>query len=134
MERLTMKNSDGTYSQPTHLTFEKMFYKLAEFEDFMEEICCEDLEELKELLMANAELVKSVSSLDANYICKCLLEYPTFQKENQALKDRWQKLKDDLMLYYTVGSTSGAYGYDVYKTIFNKMQELENGGNNEKNN
>lgn len=50
-------------------------------------------------------------------------------RENQALKDRWDKLKDDLMLYYTVGSTSGSYGYDVYKAIFDKMQELEKGEN-----
>lgn len=47
MERLTIKNSDGTYSQPTHTTFEKMFYKLAEFEDFMEIFGFEDLEDLE---------------------------------------------------------------------------------------
>ena len=47
MNRLTIKNSDGSYSQPTHTTFEKMFYKLAEFEDFMEENGFEDLEDLE---------------------------------------------------------------------------------------
>ena len=36
MKRLTIKNSDGTYSQPTDLTFEKVFYKLAELEDKIE--------------------------------------------------------------------------------------------------
>ena len=50
MERLTMKNSDGTYSQPTHTTFEKMFYKLAEFEDFMEENEWDSIEEMKSAL------------------------------------------------------------------------------------
>ena len=36
-KRLTIKNSDGTYSQPTGLTFEKTFYKLAELEDKIEQ-------------------------------------------------------------------------------------------------
>ena len=35
-KRLTIKNSDGTYSQPTDLTFEKAFYRLAELEDKIE--------------------------------------------------------------------------------------------------
>ena len=35
-KRLTIKNSDGTYSQPTDLTFEKAFYRLAELEDKLE--------------------------------------------------------------------------------------------------
>lgn len=37
MDRLTLRNSDGTYSQPTSLTFEKLFYKLAEYEDLEEQ-------------------------------------------------------------------------------------------------
>ena len=69
MERLTIKNSDGTYSQPTHTTFEKMFYKLAEFEDFMEEVGAESLDELE----------------------NCIVD---LKQETQALKDRWQKLKE----------------------------------------
>lgn len=179
MERLTMKNSDGTYSQPTHLTFEKMFYKLAEFEDFMENLGLEDLEELEHIIgyprfidgydennnpINKVEFVTYIESfrelLEEKKLFKDAIEelletnnhikgvsdkyYKSYNekfnrvlelaKENQALKDRWQQLKDDLMLYYTVGSTSGAYGYDVYKTIFNKMQELEKGEMDEKNN
>lgn len=53
------------------------------------------------------------------------------QEENQKLKDRWQKLQDDLMLFYTVGNTSDSYGYDVYKSIFDRMKELEKEKNNE---
>ena len=52
-------------------------------------------------------------------------ETEKLKQENQQLKDRWQKLKDDLMLFYTVGNTSGSYGYNVYKSIFDKMEELE---------
>lgn len=33
MNRLTMRNSDGTVSQPTDTTVESVFYKLAEYED-----------------------------------------------------------------------------------------------------
>lgn len=33
MERLTIRNTDGSVSQPTHSTFEKVFIRLAEYED-----------------------------------------------------------------------------------------------------
>lgn len=79
MERLTIRNSDGTYSQPTHITFEKMFYKLAEFEDFMEEQGFEDLETFKMAI----KLMQSMNSVGVKYCA-----------ENQKLKDRWQKLKE----------------------------------------
>lgn len=35
-ERLTIRNSDGSVSQPTHSTFEKVFNRLAELEDKIE--------------------------------------------------------------------------------------------------
>lgn len=35
-KRLTIRNSDGSVSQPTHSTFEKVFNRLAELEDKME--------------------------------------------------------------------------------------------------
>lgn len=33
MERLTIRNSDGTVSQPTGTTVEAAFYRLADYED-----------------------------------------------------------------------------------------------------
>ena len=33
MKRLTIRNSDGSVSQPTNSTFEKVFIRLAEYED-----------------------------------------------------------------------------------------------------
>ena len=33
MKRLTIRNTDGTVSQPTSSTFEVVFYRLAEYED-----------------------------------------------------------------------------------------------------
>ena len=48
MARLTIKNSDGTYSQPTDTTFEKVFNKLAQFEDILEkyDLKVEELDKL----------------------------------------------------------------------------------------
>lgn len=37
MNRLTIRNSDGSVSQPTHSTFEKVFNRLAEYEDAEEQ-------------------------------------------------------------------------------------------------
>lgn len=78
----------------------KAIDKLAEFEDFMEEVGAESLNELE----------------------TCIVD---LKQENQALKDRWQELKDLLMLFYTVGKTSGVNGFEVYNAILDKMQELE---------
>lgn len=50
MERLTIKNSDGSYSQPTHATFEKLFYKVADLEDIMEKCNIESMKELEDRL------------------------------------------------------------------------------------
>ena len=46
-ERLTIKNSDNTYSQPTDTTFEMVFNKLGELEDIMEKYGIESVEELE---------------------------------------------------------------------------------------
>ena len=45
-ERLTIKNSDGTYSQPTDTTFEMVFNKLGRLEDILEKYGIESVEEL----------------------------------------------------------------------------------------
>lgn len=49
-ERLTIKNSDGTYSQPTDTTFEKVFNKLAQLEDILEKYNIESVAELDKTL------------------------------------------------------------------------------------
>lgn len=48
-KRLTIRNSDGSVSQPTHSTFEKVFNRLAELEDKIEngtliELPCKDMD------------------------------------------------------------------------------------------
>lgn len=79
----------------------KAIDKLAEFEDFMEEVGAESLDELENCIVG-------------------------LKQENQALKNRWQELKDLLMLFYTVGKTSGVNGFEVYNDILDKMQGFEN--------
>ena len=45
-ERLTIKNSDNTYSHPTDTTFEMVFNKLGELEDIFEKYGIESVKEL----------------------------------------------------------------------------------------
>ncbi len=56
MERITIRNSDGSVSQPTHTTFEKIFNRLAEYEDT--EMTPDEIEEMKiDLCSAESELL-----------------------------------------------------------------------------
>ena len=45
VNRLTIRNSDGSVSQPTHTTFEAVFNRLAEYEDT--ELTPQEIEKLK---------------------------------------------------------------------------------------
>ena len=57
MERLTIKNSDGSYSQPTDTTFYEIFNKLGELEDVLEKWNIEDLDKfLEEQIAKKREL------------------------------------------------------------------------------
>ena len=67
MARLTIKNSDGTYSQPTDTTFEKVFNKLAQLEDILEDYDIDSVEELDEMLDDNQYLKEAFSKLHASY-------------------------------------------------------------------
>lgn len=121
MERLTIKNSDGTYSQPTHTTFEKMFYKLAEFEDFMEENGFKNLEELDSYIQKIHCHYDEIRNKGTCGFCKYL-----YNEENQALKDRWEKLRD----WFQNKDFDHCTSRD---RALAKMQELEKGENNESN-
>ena len=50
MERLTIKNSDGSYSQPTDTNFHEIFNKLGELEDVLEEFELTSAEDLRNYL------------------------------------------------------------------------------------
>lgn len=58
MNRLTIRNNDGSYSQPTHTTFEKIFYKLALFEDMMDDLNITDIIQIKHMKIERDNLLK----------------------------------------------------------------------------
>lgn len=136
MERLTIKNSDGTYSQPTHTTFEKMFYKLAEFEDFMEENGFESFEDLKKCFdIWNSEddeaFLKDNDNMKLRVYRFAKNELKFYIQLTQTLSNRWQKLKEFVTENFNYFKNS--YGIfddifaDDYRKVLDKMQELEDG-------
>lgn len=65
MERLTIKNSDGSHSQPTDTTFYEIFNKLGELEDVLEKYGIENLEDfIKEYSSRNIKLANDNYSLE----------------------------------------------------------------------
>ena len=130
MERLTIKNSDGTHSQIIETKFIQFFDKVAEFEDFMESLGCEELEQLEHLI----GYPRFVDGYDeqGNRINK--IEFITYKEsfnevfdknkklkqENQSLKDRWQKLKEYAEYTFNLDKCNLALAQ-----VLDKMQELE---------
>ena len=125
MERLTMRNSDGSYSQPTHTTFEAMFYRLAEFEDFMEEQGFEDLQDLEKYIALTIEASKIVAKK---------------RQEIRTLKGNWAKLREfaeqlkgtslHMTAHHEVQKDDKKFGeffgrFENAKEVLIKMQELE---------
>ena len=118
MERLTIRNNDGSYSQPTHTTFEKMFYRLAEFEDFMEKNGFQSIEDLDHKIKSwiNETQAKEL----AEETIKNYLESIEFQKQINDLtmyKVMWQKFKE----WLNKDITNGEY----YFKVMSKLEQLE---------
>mgnify|MGYP007116466692 CR=1 FL=1 len=67
-ERLTIRNSDGTVSQPTRTTIESVFYRLAEYEDT--NLRPEDIAEYKKfedwLVQHNVTFGRALELLEAD--------------------------------------------------------------------
>lgn len=66
MARLTIKNSDGTYSQPTDTTFEKVFNKLAQIEDILEKYNINSIKKLDYILYDNQYSKEAFNKLHAS--------------------------------------------------------------------
>ena len=133
-ERLTQYFEVGNYTEKQNIIdvsdklplFEngvimgKAIDKLAEFEDFMEEQDFESLQLLKATLKMKTQSIKGFEKL-----CQ----------ENQALKDRWDKLKEwaknsTEVLLYSIDDKPAKLGNKKYnyferKQVLNKIQELE---------
>ena len=120
MERLIEKKENGRFSYYVPIAENitvKMANKLGKFEDFMEEQGFESLEELK----VNIEYLKDkVETEKFNY--EQLHKFKNqLQQENQALKERWEKLKDfiDTFKEHNIDEANLAW------KILDKMKELE---------
>lgn len=93
--RLTIKNSDGTYSQPTHTTFEKIFYRLAEFEDLIEEFDADNIECFKKKLykIQNAKAVEALEKVK-EYVNKPFDSYGGFKTSGEIMNFIDQRIKE----------------------------------------
>ena len=93
-ERLTIKNSDNTYSQPTDTTFEMVFNKLGELEDILEKYNIDSVEELEELLDDN--------KYAQNVVVKQLVELQNAKTDRDAWKRACElacEREDDCYVY-----------------------------------
>ena len=122
MERLTMRNRDGSYSQPTHTTFEAMFYRLAEFEDFMEANKFDNINELQNAL--NGKFEGFFDEKHKIWI-KTVEDSTKCKKENQTLKGNWEKLREFVGHERICVDDGFQEVYDAYGCVLDKMQELE---------
>lgn len=107
--------------------------KLAEFEDFMEENGFESLEELQKHIELINDYYNEIKNTGTCGFCEHL-----DNKENQTLKDRWQKLKEWVEKKYVDNyidandtksplTTQEYYGgsADSCRKTLDKMKELE---------
>jgi hypothetical protein len=104
-ERLTTNNGGGHYLDLSDnpFSYDEIVCKLGAFEDFMEEVGAESLDELE----------------------GCIVD---LNKEIQELKDRWEKFKEFINedKHYELVTEDVAYGYkNCILSIKNKIQELE---------
>lgn len=120
MERLTKKRDlgDGMYCTYTSASKREILDRLELFEDFMEEQGVDSLELLKATLKMKTQSIKGFEKL---------------YQENQALKDRWQNLKDFIVdklkcdrKFFELTENNMYYDFSIADiTILDKMQELE---------
>ena len=118
MERLTKKKidiekfSERTKSRLTqeYLDMAELNNKLCEYEDFMEDNNFHNFQGLKDTLyQANMELYSMRKT----------------QQENQALQDKWQKLKEWVIKELGYASMYQEVRMDTLDEVKDKMQELE---------
>ena len=126
MERLTQYFEVGNYTEKQNIIdvsnklplFEngvimgKAIDRLAEFEDFMEEIGFESLELLRATLKMKTQSIKGFEKL---------------KTKNQAFKNRWQKLKEWVVKEQGYASMHQEERMQTLNEMQDKMQELENG-------
>lgn len=148
-ERLTKKISktiQDKYSLGSYLYYDfanadetnKLLNKLGAFEDFMESLGLEDLEELEHLIgyplfidgydKDGKEINRVEFKIYKESFKEVFEKNKKLYQENQALKDRWEKLKEFMQSEHDWGLENDyqdcSYGI---RLILDKMQELEQG-------
>ena len=122
--RLTHKKEDWYWKDeefwlsaenPSLEKADEIYYKLAEFEDFMEEQGLEDLGHLK------MQLDQYENCMVLDHDTGKWLKISDIMAESQALKARWEKLKE----YLTQKPEDGYVNCYFEEEILAKMQELE---------
>lgn len=116
-ERLTIRNSDGSVSQPTDTSFEKAMYRLAEYEDlgFSPKELGSILSLAREKGISFDEKPKKyhVQMIDANYYIKNDREAPT----------RYRKLYNAVVRHDKVSSSSW---YDLTEDEYIEYEDYMN--------
>lgn len=114
-ERLTIKNSDNTYSQPTDTTFEIVFNRLGELEDILEKYGIESVEELDSLIanykissILTEDRIKEIAVNEQRKIMQSMVKEIVEKECNQLYTecDTWKRaceLACDVILRFTDG-------------------------------
>ena len=110
----------------------KVYNKLCEFEDFMEEQGFESLEIVKK----QCDLSVDVLAMDSEN-SELKIANEKLWQENQDLKDRWEKLKEILIKSRDINKDNincttliGLLGAEAFsELLLREMEELEKGGN-----
>lgn len=143
-ERLTKKelyNYTNMDFYSIQLDWHSIYNKLAEFEDFMESLGCEELEELEHLIgyprlidgydeqgkeINRTEFVTYKESFNEAFD-----KNKKLKQENKALKSKWNKLKGWVRFYGNTNTHQITHARCIFQNdILDKMQELEQGLNN----
>lgn len=152
MNRLTAKKEDRYFEneafwvdaeQPSIDKIDDVYFKLAEFEDFMEDNGFRSFDDLYYAFgyirfvdgydeVKDEEIHKQEFIRYADAYKDRVKAYKELYNKNQELKDRWQKLKEFVTENFNY--FKNGYGIfddifaDNYRKVLDKMQELEDEG------
>ena len=122
MERLTIKNSDGSYSQPTDTTFYEIFNKLGELEDVLEEFELTSAEDLRNYLNFKGNM--AIWERELNYKNKiAYLEQELAELKQKAIVPKFRTYQPIFYITQFYTSTKGNPEYDI---ISDKYYVAEN--------
>lgn len=117
MERLTIRNKDGSHSQPTLTPFYKMFYRVAEYEDFMEDYGFENIDQVKKKLGCTS---------GPTYEVDLRSQIKQLKREIEKKEQQFVEFEEYLMKKMS-NIDLRVCDYAVYKTVHNKLLRVKGG-------